>query len=249
VWRLLLLLLTSLVCCALPVRAAEVRVLAASSLTDALRSLVVQYGDAHPETPIVLSFGASGALAQQVIAGAPADLYLSASARWTDVLESQGLLVGSTRRELAGNDLVFVASPEVPVGCLADLSGLRRIAVGSPASVPAGQYAEQVLRHAGLYQALFDAGRLVFAKDVRQALVYADRGEVDGAFVYATDVRMAQSAVIRFTVPAEVVGPVTYPMALTPAGMANPAAVTFFAYLKSQLAQTTLARYGFRITP
>ena len=247
--RRFLLLIVCVLFSPLPVWAGEVRVLAAASLADALRAVALQYEQRHPGTTIVTSFGASGALARQIIAGAPADLFISASPQWIAELAGQGLIDGAGSRVLAGNDLVFVAAPDSAVAGMADLARLHRIAIGSPASTPAGQYARQALRHAGLYETLGTGGRLVLAKDVRQALVYAERGEVDGAFVYHTDARLAERVVVRFMVPADSYDRVTYPMALTSAGTANPEAHAFYAFLQSPPTQAILAGFGFRTSP
>jgi molybdate transport system substrate-binding protein len=124
-----------------------------------------------------------------------------------------------------------------------DLAKLGKIAIGSPRSVPAGEYATEALRKAGLDRQL--AKRLVMARDVRECLMYAERGEVDGAFVYRTDALQARQARILFTVPQELYPRVTYPMALTVAGARNRDAAAFFEYLRSDEAKAVLTRYGF----
>ena len=132
-----------------------------------------------------------------------------------------------------------------PAHGMQDLPSLKRIAIGSPASVPAGQYAKQALTHAGLYEKLLKANKLVMAKDVRQALVYADRGETDGAFVYKTDALLAKKAKILFQVPQTLYPRVVYPMGLTVEGAKNPDARSFFAFLGTAEAKKVLATYGF----
>jgi len=87
----------------------------------------------------------------------------------------------------------------------------------------------------------------VMAQDVRQALVYADRGEVDGAFVYRSDARLARQAAELFEVPAALHAPITYPMAQTDAGVKNPDAARFFVYLRSPEAKRILEKYGFEV--
>jgi molybdate transport system substrate-binding protein len=92
---------------------------------------------------------------------------------------------------------------------------------------------------------LLDAGKLVFAKDVRQALMYADRGEVDGAFVYRTDALLSPRVKIHFEPPPESYPPVIYPMALTAAGAQNSEVFDFYRFLQSAEARALLDRYGF----
>jgi molybdate transport system substrate-binding protein len=237
---LLVLLLSSF-----SVSAAEVRLFAAASLSDALTEICEGYARQHEGVGFVRNFAGSGTLAKQVSAGAPADLFISANPKWMEFLRDEQLVSAPSIQVLTRNELVFVASPEVTSASLADLPKLGRIAIGSPNSVPAGQYAREALTGAGLFDTLSAAGQLVYAKDVRQALMYADRGEVAGAFVYRTDALLARHAVIRFVVPVELYSPVTYPMALTIAGAQNPEAVAFFGFLQSAEALAVLEEHGF----
>lgn len=231
---------------ALPAAAGEIRLSVAVSLTDAIHEICVDYARAHPGTNCVGNFGGSGTLAKQIAAGAPADLFISANPKWIDFLIGGQRIGADTVRILAANRLVFVG-PKGRATSLVDLPKLRRIAIGSPKSVPAGQYAEEAMKKAGVYEQLAAKGSLVMAQDVRQALVYAERGEVDGAFVYKTDALLAREAAILFEVPKEFHTPVTYPMALTDSGRANPEAQAFFAFLQSPQARAILSRYGFVI--
>jgi molybdate transport system substrate-binding protein len=161
---------------------------------------------------LVPNFAASGTLARQIGAGAPADLFISADRQWMDHLVSEKRIVPGTVRVLAQNSLVFLGRPGGSVRSLADLTSLQRIALCSPGSSPAGRYAEQVLKKAGLYPDLQQNKRLVLAKDVLQARLYAERGEVDGAFVFRTDALLAKQARILFEVPADLHEAVAYPV-------------------------------------
>lgn len=237
---LLLILLT-----AGPALASEVRISAAASLTDALKDLAENYRQGHPEAELLPNFASSGSLARQIVAGAPADIYISANPKWMACLQQQGLIAAAAQRILVHNRLVFIGSPERPIRSMQDLPILERIALGSPKSVPAGKYAEQALTAAGLYPQLVADNKLILAKDVRQALLYADRGEVDGAFVYRTDALLAKQAQILFDVPPKLYPPVTYPAALLKSATTNAAAKDFFTYLFSLAAQQVFVKYGF----
>jgi molybdate transport system substrate-binding protein len=120
---------------------------------------------------------------------------------------------------------------------------LDRIAIGSPKSVPAGEYATEAFKKAGIDRQL--EKKLVMARDVRECLMYAERGEVDGAFVYKTDALLAKQAKILFTVPQELYPRVMYPMALTTTGAKNRDAAAFFAFLRSDEAKSVLGKFGF----
>ena len=239
------LVLFALLLFAAPVRAAEVRISAAASMTDAIDAVCAAYRTEHPQVSFANNFAASGTLARQIAAGAPVDLFISANPKWMKYLVGQKIVPATQVRTFAFNTLVFVGVPAHPVHDMKDLTALDRIAIGSPKSVPAGQYARQALTHAGLYEQLLKANKLVMAKDVRQALVYADRGEVDGAFVYRTDALLARHATIQFTVPQKLYPRVNYPLALTAEGAKNPAATAFLTYLRGPEAGKILKRYGF----
>ncbi len=126
-----------------------------------------------------------------------------------------------------------------------DLPKLEKIAIGSPKSVPAGEYAMEALKKSGIDKQL--EKKLVMAKDVRECLMYAERGEVDGAFVYRTDALQAKQSRILFTVPRELYPRVTYPMGLTTAGVKNGEARAFYRFLQSDEARTALRKYGFDV--
>lgn len=226
--------------------AGEIRLSAAASLTDAVKEIVADYQKAHPENTILVNFASSGALAKQITAGAPADVYISANPKWMQHLQQNGLISTGVERILVQNSLVFVGITE-GAKTLRDLPALERIALGSPASVPAGKYAEQALNKAGLYTQLQDGEKLILAKDVRQALLYADRGEVDGAFVYRTDALLAKQAQILFAVPQEFYPQVVYPAAMTKEGQGKKVVEEFFSYLLSLPARKVFGKYGFVI--
>jgi molybdate transport system substrate-binding protein len=226
-------------------RAGEINLSAAASTKDAMMEIIRGFERVQPDARIRTNFGASGALAKQTVQGAPTDIFLSANDKWLDYVVKEGKAEGRNRGVLAYNRLVFVGRKGVAVASLVDLKGLQRIALGTPASVPAGQYAEQAMRTAGVYEDLHKAHKLVMAQDVRQALLYADRGEVDGAFVYRTDALLAKEATILFEVPDDLYDDVTYPMVMTTAGAAKAEVRAFCGYLAGPEAREILKKFGF----
>jgi molybdate transport system substrate-binding protein len=222
--------------------AGTINISVAASMTDAVNELISLFQKQHPETTILPNYASSGALAKQIFQGAPAELYISANPKWMRYLVDNDLINAEQVQTFAHNTLVFTGSPEKTVTTMNDLLALNTLAIGSPKSVPAGQYAQQAL---GLYEKL--QSRLVLAKDVRQALLYADRGEVDGAFVYKTDALLAQQAQILLEVPQQLYTEVTYPRALTLSGEKNPEAIAFASFLATDQASRILQKYGFVI--
>ncbi len=240
----LFLLLQSFIVC--PVQAETVYVSVAASMTDAFKEILGRFAVLQPQVKIRPNFASSGSLAKQIEQGAPADIYVSANPRWMRYLLEKDLIEPGSDRIFACNSLVFIGMPTTTDVDLAGLNQLERIALGAPQSVPAGQYARQAMQAAGVYATLEQSRKLVMAKDVRQALLYADRGEVDGAFVYATDAALAKTARILFVVPEKLHDRVAYPLALTRTGAAKNSARSFYNFMGSPEALEVLARFGFQ---
>jgi molybdate transport system substrate-binding protein len=197
-------------------RAEEITVSVAISMKDALERIGRGFAETRPGVRLRYNFGSSGELAKQIEAGAPVDVFVSAARRHMDDLEQKRLIDPATRRVFARNVLVVVT----PSDSRLDLAGpadlvqprVRRIVIGNPRTVPAGQYAEESLRALGLWERL--RPRLVLAENARQALEYVARGEVDAGFVYATDAALRPGRVTEAFRPADdTYGPVSYPVA------------------------------------
>lgn len=229
----------------------ELTVSAAVSLKDALTSIAADYQQDTGER-VRLVFGSSGQLAGQIKSGAPVDVFISAAQKQVNDLAADKLIDESTRRVIAGNRMVLIvpAGVETKIDSLASLAGegVKRIAVGEPGTVPAGQYAMQVLKSSGLESTLKD--RLVFGTNVRQVLDYVERGEVDAGLVYATDARQAGEKVrVVTTAPVESHEPITYPAVVVAGSKQKESAGRFVLYLSDRKAQETLARFGFAAPP
>jgi len=225
--------------------AGEVHLSVAASLKDVMNELADTFARQNSGIQILRNYGGSGALAKQIENGAPADIFISANMEWMDYLQSRKLMNAASIGTLAYNILVFVGMTDKKVSGMQDLPKLEKIAIGSPKSVPAGEYAMDALRKAGREKQL--EKKLVMAKDVRECLMYAERGEVDGAFVYKTDAMQAKQAKILFVVPEDLYPRVTYPMGLTVGGAKNKDAVALYRYLQSEEGKAVLAKYGFAL--
>lgn len=225
--------------------AADLNLSVAASLREAVTQISDDFTKKNPGVNAQKNFGASGALAKQIENGAPCDVYFSANVEWVDYLKGKNMLDAPSIATFAYNELVFVGKPDLKVSSLKDVAKLDKVAIGSPKSVPAGQYAAEAIKKAGLDAQL--EKKLVMAKDVRECLMYADRGEVNGAFVYKTDAAMAQHVRILFVVPQDLYPRVTYPVAITTNGSRKAEAAAFLKYLQSPEAKAVLAKYGFSV--
>jgi len=224
-------------------RADEITVSAAASLKDVLTTIGKLYQRSHPATKIAFNFGSSGALQQQIAAGAPVDLFIAAASQNVDDLAAMNAVEVASRRILARNQLVLIVPRGRPKNSLAALRAAaeRTIAIGAP-SVPAGRYARQTLDKAGLTAAV--APKLVNCKDVRAVLRQVEAGNADAGFVYRTDALNSQSATIAAVVPSNFHEPIVYAMALV-AHRHNTAARDFWTFLQRSAAQQQFRRAGF----
>ncbi|WP_413624713.1 molybdate ABC transporter substrate-binding protein [Luteibacter sp. Lutesp34] len=226
--------------------AADLVVSAAASLTDAFRATAQAYEAAHPGTRVVLNFAASDVLLRQIVNGAPADVFASADQAAMDKAVAAKAVEPASRVNFARNRLLLVVPkpPRVAVTSPASLaeSRVKRVAYGDPASVPAGRYAKAALEASGLWESVSAKG--VLAQNVRQALDYVARGEVDAGLVFATDAAMMPDRVqVVATVPTTT--PVTYPIAVVAGSKRGADAASFVAFVRSDQGRRILARYGF----
>jgi molybdate transport system substrate-binding protein len=227
-----------------PLAAAEVRVFAAASLTDALTEIAGQYEKRTGER-IVFNFAGSSTLERQIELGAPADLFASADADKMDRLARLGRIDTSTRVSLLSNQLVVVVPREETtiVRSARDLTKLRRLALAEPSSVPAGIYARRWLDQAGIWASV--APKVVPAENVRAALAAVEAGNADAAVVYRTDAAISKRVRVAYAVPAADGPAIDYPFAVTSDAANAAAAKRFLGFLRSDAARVVFRRYGF----
>jgi molybdate transport system substrate-binding protein len=219
---------------------------AAASLKDALEEIKPIYQQNKPNVNINYNFGASGALQQQIEQGAPADIFISAAKKQVDALEQKGLLVPGTRSVLAKNRLVLVI-PKNSTGITSFYnlkeSKIKRIAIGEPRSVPAGQYAQQVLQKLNIWSQVTPT--LVYANNVRQVLAAVESGNADAGLVYATDAKISDKVKVVVAADEKYHSPIVYPMAVLKRSKNGSAAKEFSQFLSSNQAKAVLKKYGF----
>jgi molybdate transport system substrate-binding protein len=233
-------------------QAQEVTLSAAICTKDVVEELGKRFMASRPRVTLRYNFGSSGELQKQIEAGAPVDLFISAAQRQMDELEKQHLIVAATRTVFARNVLTVIkpADSRIDISKPADLLDRRvgKIVVGNPRTVPAGQYAEESLKALGLWDRL--QPKLVFSENVRQALDYVARGEVDAGFVYTTDAATRGARVKEaFRAPEDSYRPVLYPVAVIAASKHAAIARAYLDLLLSREGQAALARYGFSPPP
>lgn len=221
-----------------------VLVLAAASTTNAMDEIRQQF---TKETGIEVraSYAASSTLAQQVIHGAEADVFVSADQKWADFLGTRGLI--AQRRNLLGNRLVIVVPNESSLRLtkVEDLTtaSIEHLALGDPQSVPAGRYAKQALTKLGIWEQV--KGKVVAAEDVRHALTFVETGNAQAGIVYSTDAAISKKVKTVVEVPGDLTEPIRYPIALLAHGKDRAEAQSFYRYLASPAAAKVFQKYGF----
>ena len=226
-----------------------VTVFAAASLKTALEEAARPF-TAQTGISVRFSFAASSALARQIEAGAPADLFISADVDWMDYVAARNLVRPDTRRDLLGNRIVLVAPADGPAavdlkpGALDLALKGGRLSVASVATVPAGRYGRAALESLGLWGEV--SGRLAEAENVRAALAFVARGETPLGVVYATDAAAEPRVKVVARFPEGSHPPIVYPAALTTTARGDEPA-RFLAALRSPAAVARFTRDGFTV--
>ena len=222
-------------------------VLAAASLQESMTEAAETWAKAGHPRPTV-SFAASSALARQVQAGAPADLFASADEDWMNAIQQKGLIAPGTRADWLGNRLVIVAPAASRARVTMTAVSLRRVlgagalAMADPDAVPAGKYGKAALTALGAWAAL--APRVVRGESVRAALALVERGAAPFGIVYATDAKASKAVRVVGVFPARSHPPIVYPLARLRAS-SNVEGERFRRFLLSARGKAIFARYGF----
>jgi len=216
----------------------------AASLTNVIDDLSKAF-TAKTHVPVKSSPAASSALAKQIEAGAPADVFFSADLEWMDYLDKKKLLKPGTRHDVVGNALVLIAPADstvaIKLGKGVDF-GPGKIATGDPDSVPVGKYAKAALEKLGAWDKV--SAQIVGAENVRAALAFVARGEAPLGIVYRTDALAEKKVRIVAEFPEDTHPPITYPIAVTTHGGAT--AQQFVDFVRTKPAAEIFKKYGFQ---
>ncbi len=232
------------------VRATDLNIYAAASLSDALKEIARTYEPAGGDK-LVFNLAASSALALQIKNGAPADVFFSADEPKMDDLAKGGFLADDTRRTLLSNTLVIVvnATEGANVSAPADLAApaIRRLALAETTTVPAGVYAKAWLEKSGLWEKV--TARVVPTENVRACLAAVEAGNADAGIVYKTDALISKKVKIAYEVPAANGPKISYPLAVLKDSKHAEAARKFAAFLAGPEAGAVFRKFGFLPAP
>lgn len=227
-------------------KAVSLTISAASSLKDAMEEIKTAYAKEHSNITLILNFGASGSLQQQIEQGAPVDVFISAAAKQMNALKDKDLLVNDTQKNLIGNRIVLIIpKASTAVSAFKDLSSdkVKKIALGEPKSVPAGQYSMEALISLKLMDSL--KSKVVYAKDAKEVLAWVETGNADAGLVYETDAKSSEKIKIVAVAPEGSHETVIYPAAVLKDSKNMDASSEFINYLYSHKSKPIFEKYGF----
>ncbi|WP_332631433.1 molybdate ABC transporter substrate-binding protein [Halalkalibacter flavus] len=223
----------------------EIIVSAAASLTEVLNDIKVSFEEEYPNINVTFNFGSSGALQQQIIQGAPVDIFFSAAQDKFEELVEQGFINEEVGFDLVGNQIVLVTTIDnEQIQSFDDLKEhAQTISIGTPESVPAGKYAKEMLENVGLWNEI--ENKIVFAKDVRQVLTYVETGNVDAGIVYLTDALISSKVNIVTEAEEGTHEPIIYPLGVINESEKRNESMIFYEYLQSEKSLKIFEEYGF----
>lgn len=224
----------------------ELNISAAASLKEVMAELETEYNKVNENVKLVVNYGSSGSLQQQIEQGAPCDLFISAGQTQMNNLKNENLLLDETTKDLVENELVLVKAEGIEIENFDDLNSdkINKIAVGEPSSVPAGKYADEVLVNTGIKEKIAD--KLVFAKDVKEVLAWVASGNADVGFVYLSDALSSDKVTIVENVQVNEHTPITYPVSVIKDSKNIDEAKAFEDFLFSSTAQDIFEKYGYK---
>ena len=225
-----------------------IMVFSAASLTDVLSEIIDSFETKYP-VEVKTNLASSGTLARQIEQGGTPDVYISASKKWANYVDSLEFLLKGYKQEIAKNELVLIAPADGKLALqdidsttdLVSLLNTGKLSMGDPAHVPAGKYAKQSLEYYGWFDEI--SPKILPAKDVRSALMVVEMGEAPLGIVYVTDAKKSRKVKIFGTFPEASHKPIVYVAGVCKEGND---AKEFFNFLNSAETIPIWTKYGFK---
>ncbi len=224
----------------------EINISAAASLKEVMFDIKEKYEKNNKDIKLVINYGSSGALKQQIEQGAPCDVFISAGEEQIDELDKEGLLHSDTIEEFTKNKLVLVSHKNSDLNNIESLvdSKYKNIAIGNIETVPAGKYANEVLESTKLKDKIKD--KLVFGKDVKEVLSWVISDNADAGFVYLSDTVNQENLKIVENINKKYHSPIIYPVAITKSSKNYNESKSLEKYLLSDEVKEILSKYGYK---
>ena len=228
----------------------EVNLAAAASLKNAFDDkLIPMFEEKYPGVKVTPTYASSGDLQTQIENGLEADVFISAANKQMNALADEGLVDNSTNLQFLENKVVLIvpADSDANITSFDDLKNVEgNIAIGDPESVPAGQYAQEVLNNTGLWETV--EPKLSLGTDVTAVLNQVAQGSADCGIVYATDAKSTDDVKVVCEAPDDALKtPVIYPVAALKNSTDSNATQAFMDFLQTQEAKDVFVDYGFTL--
>lgn len=223
----------------------EILIAAAASLQNAMEEIKPLYEAANEGVTLTFTFGSSGSLQEQIEQGAPVDVFMSAALKQMKALEEGGVILDGSKKELLENKVVLIVPSDstLDIASFEDITKAETIALGDPASVPVGQYSEEIFTSLGMLDQVKE--KATYGKDVTEVLTWIATGNADAGVVYATDAKSSTDVKVVAEAPEGSVSKAIYPVAVVKDSKVQDAAKTFVEYLGSDEAIGIFEKYGF----
>ncbi|MFL6555199.1 MAG: molybdate ABC transporter substrate-binding protein [Bacillus sp. (in: firmicutes)] len=227
----------------------EITISAAASLNDALKEIKTHFEKTNQQISLLYNFGGSGALKQQIVQGAPVEMFISASKDQFNELAKKDLIDSKHQMDLLSNQLVLITNKQQPASIdnFTDLQkkAIKKIAIGTPETVPAGMYAKQTLQSLGIWDGL--QAEIIQTKDVRQVLTYVETNSVDAGIVYMTDIKVSKKVKVVAVAEEQSHDPIIYSAGIIKSSAHKKEVSLFYDYLHSPTARNIFEKYGFQV--
>ncbi|MGL5346998.1 MAG: molybdate ABC transporter substrate-binding protein [Peptostreptococcaceae bacterium] len=224
----------------------ELNISAASSTKEVMERIKIEYEKSNSDTELIINYGGSGSLQQQIEQGAPCDIIISASNKQIKELSKKGLLLEESITDLSKNELVLITPKDSNIIEISDLlkNKVMHIAMGEPSSVPAGEYAKEATNNLNIYNSI--KNKIVYAKDVKEVLAWVMSSNAEAGFVYYTDAINNEKVKIVEKINANNHKPITYPIAIVKDSKNIEKAKEFQTYLLSLKGQAIFEEFGYK---
>ena len=227
----------------------EITISAAASLSTALMDIKTQFENTNNQISLLYNLGGSGALKQQIVQGAPVDLFISASKVQFTELTTKNLIDPKNQTDLLSNQLVLITNKKnpAPLASINDLpkKGINKVAIGTPSSVPAGMYAKQTLQTYDIWDKI--ESKIIQTKDVRQVLTYVESNSVDAGIVYMTDIKISDKVKVVAVADEQSHDPIIYSAGIIKQSALKKEVSLFYDYLQTPTARAIFEKHGFKV--
>lgn len=225
-------------------KAQVVKIAAAGNLRFCLEEIKSRYIEANPESTIILNFGSSGMLFQQIINGADFDIFMAADRLYPEKLKSQGLVSGDIKTYAFGKLVLWSNTVDVSKGPeMLTGKSVNRIAIANPEVAPYGESAVQCLKYYNLYEKI--KHKIVYADNISQAAQFAQTGNAEAGFIALALAFAPGMKGNYYILDSKSYKPVEQAMVLLKNRQINPEAVRFMDFVMGAECRQVLEKYGY----